>query len=87
MNGRGTEGCKARRSVVDCSPRLKTTPVLRSQATRRGSRAVSTSAAALASHQLPYTETYLHNSRIPTLHFQGSLPRLPIPNLNDTLDK
>jgi len=27
----------------------------------------------------------LHRSRIPTLHFQDSLPKLPLPKLEDTL--
>lgn len=29
----------------------------------------------------------LHDSKVPTFYFQDSLPRLPIPALNDTLDK
>jgi hypothetical protein len=57
------------------------------QAGRHVSRGLSTSAAALASHQRPYTELYLHKSRIPTMHFQASMPRLAIPELNETLDK
>ncbi len=30
------------------------------------------------------SEDYLHESIIPTMHFQNSLPRLPIPKLPDT---
>ena len=29
----------------------------------------------------------LHTSRIPTLHFQDSLPKLPVPALNETMKK
>lgn len=29
----------------------------------------------------------LHRSRIPTLHFQASLPKLPVPALSDTLER
>ncbi|RYG44607.1 hypothetical protein EON67_11570 [archaeon] len=29
----------------------------------------------------------LHKSKIPTYHFQASIPPLPVPELNDTLDK
>ena len=31
-----------------------------------------------------WTERYLQESRIPTMHFQESLPRLPIPSLTGT---
>ena len=30
---------------------------------------------------------YLHESKVPTMHFQDSLPRMPIPALEETLDK
>ena len=30
------------------------------------------------------SDDYLHESIIPTMHFQNSLPRLPIPKLPDT---
>ena len=30
------------------------------------------------------TSDYLQKSKIPTMHFQSSLPRLPIPKLEDT---
>ncbi|KAG8229768.1 hypothetical protein J437_LFUL005849 [Ladona fulva] len=30
---------------------------------------------------------YLHRSRLPTMHFQPSLPRLPIPELNKTAER
>jgi len=32
-------------------------------------------------------ETYLHQSRVPTDHFQPSLPRLPIPKLEETCNR
>ncbi|XP_032794300.2 carnitine O-palmitoyltransferase 2, mitochondrial [Daphnia magna] len=32
-------------------------------------------------------ERYLHKSRVPTMHFQPSLPRLPIPRLEDTCQR
>lgn len=30
---------------------------------------------------------YLHKSKVPTMHYQDSLPRLPVPKLQDTLPK
>lgn len=30
---------------------------------------------------------YMQRSKVPTMHFQDSLPRLPIPKLNDTCDR
>jgi len=36
---------------------------------------------------MPYTDPFLHRSRIPTMHYQASLPRLAIPELDETLDK
>ena len=30
---------------------------------------------------------YLHETKIPTYHFQDSLPKLPVPKLEDTLQK
>eukprot|EP01065_Artemidia_motanka_P013760 TRINITY_DN17713_c0_g1_i1.p1 TRINITY_DN17713_c0_g1~~TRINITY_DN17713_c0_g1_i1.p1 ORF type:complete len:668 (+),score=215.07 TRINITY_DN17713_c0_g1_i1:70-2073(+) len=32
-------------------------------------------------------EGYLHKSRVPTMHYQKSLPRMPIPDLEKTLDR
>ena len=33
------------------------------------------------------SERYLQRSRVPTLHFQPSLPRLPVPRLSDTCQR
>jgi hypothetical protein len=33
------------------------------------------------------SQELLHDSKVPTFYFQDSLPRLPIPTLNETLDK
>jgi hypothetical protein len=43
-------------------------------------RLLSTSAA-------PCSHDVLHSSRIPTSHFQDSLPKLPVPDLKDTLKR
>lgn len=32
-------------------------------------------------------ERYLHKSKVPTMHFQPSLPRLPIPSLEETCQR
>uniref|UniRef100_A0A3B5KDV3 Carnitine palmitoyltransferase 2 n=1 Tax=Takifugu rubripes TaxID=31033 RepID=A0A3B5KDV3_TAKRU len=34
---------------------------------------------------LPSSGDYLQQSLVPTMHYQKSLPRLPIPNLEDTM--
>jgi carnitine O-palmitoyltransferase 2 len=34
-----------------------------------------------------YVHGYLQRTRIPTYHFQASLPRLPIPKLSDTIER
>jgi len=48
----------------------------------------STSPVSQRFKQTGATEEYLKPvSTIPTYHFQASLPRLPIPKLQDTLDK
>ena len=44
-------------------------------------RAFSAAAAAPSPHAL------LHTSRIPTMHFQDSLPKLPLPKLEDTMQR
>lgn len=38
-----------------------------------------------ASKSTDENEIYLHETRIPTYHFQDSLPKLPVPKLEDTL--
>eukprot|EP00756_Hemistasia_phaeocysticola_P041263 Hpha_TRINITY_DN16906_c1_g12::TRINITY_DN16906_c1_g12_i1::g.55267::m.55267/K08766/CPT2; carnitine O-palmitoyltransferase 2 len=35
----------------------------------------------------PTPDGYLHKSQVPTMHFQKSLPRMPIPELQKTLDR
>lgn len=33
------------------------------------------------------SDGYLHRSKVPTMHYQASLPRLPIPKLEDSCNK
>lgn len=56
------------------------------------SRSFASSAAAHARKAAPVfiakkPEDYFDNSAIPTMAFQASLPKLPLPKLNSTLDK
>ena len=50
----------------------------RSLLLRRGVRGLST---------LPGPHDVISSSRIPTMHFQDSLPKLPLPPLEDTLSR
>ena len=50
-------------------------------------RTSTTPSRALATKAHYASTDYYDNSRIPTYAFQDSLPRLPVPKLNDTLDK
>lgn len=70
---------KTRSSLLRCRPLWK-------QDVSTLYRAFTTSTISLTSRTPDPTE-YLHNSVIPTRHFQDSLPRLPIPELDATLDK
>lgn len=45
------------------------------------------SARCLSQSARPMSEKYLQSSPVPSMHFQSSLPRLPVPKLDNTLDR